>query len=283
MYLHTHQNNTKDLYSIIKKIARKSAKPERPVKDRNGGEIADEEGQKKRWIEHFQELLNRPAPVNPPKIPPAARDLPINCCAPTKDEIRSAIMQLKNGKSAGPDSIPAEELKADVMTSVELLYPLFCKIWEEEEVPSEWKEGYLIKLPKKGDLSSCSIYRGIMLLSIPGKVFNRILLNRMKDAVDPYLRDQQADFRKERSCTDQIATLRIILEQSLEWNSPLYVNFIDYEKAFDSVDRHTLWRLLRHHGVPEKITNIIRKSYEGMTCRIVHGRQLPMPLKYEPE
>ncbi|KAL6459686.1 hypothetical protein MHYP_G00314450 [Metynnis hypsauchen] len=122
------------------RIARKSAKPERPVKDRNGGEIADEEGQKKRWIEHFQELLNRPAPVNPPKIPPAARDLPINCCAPTKDEIRSAIMQLKNGKSAGPDSIPAEALKADAMTSVELLYPLFCKIWEEEEVPSEWKE-----------------------------------------------------------------------------------------------------------------------------------------------
>ena len=142
------------------------------------------------------------------------------------------------------------------------------------EVPTVWKEGYLVKLPKKGDRSSCSNYRGITLMSIPGKVFNRILLNRMKDAVDPHLRDQQAGFRKERSCTDQIATLRIILEQSLEWNSPLYVNFIDYEKALDSVDRQTLWRLLRHYGVPEKMTNINRKSYEGMTCRVVHGRQL---------
>jgi len=55
---------------------------------------------------------------------------------------------------------------------VELLYPLFNKIWEEEWVPTEWKESYLIKLPKKGDLSSCSNYRGITLLSIPGKVFN---------------------------------------------------------------------------------------------------------------
>jgi hypothetical protein len=64
------------------------------------------------------------------------------------------------------------------------------------------------------------------------------------------------------------------LEQSLEWNSPLYVNFIDYEKAFDSIDRQTLWKLLRHYGIPEKITNIIRNSYEGMTCRVVHGRQL---------
>ncbi|KAK7109158.1 hypothetical protein V1264_013249 [Littorina saxatilis] len=111
-------------------------------------------------------------------------------------------------------------------------------------------------------------------LKIAGKVFSRLLLNRLKDAVDPQLRDHQAGFRKDRSCTDQIATLRIILEQSQEWNSSLYVNFIDYEKAFDSVDRQSLWKLLRHHGVPEKITNIIRNSYEGLTCRVVHGCQL---------
>ena len=87
-----------------------------------------------------------------------------------------------------------------------------------------------------------------MLLSVPGKV-----LNRMKEVVDPKLRDQQADFRRNRSCANQIASLRIIVEQSLEWNSPLYINFIDYGKAFDSVDRETLWKLLRHYGVPEKI------------------------------
>ncbi|KAL3863347.1 hypothetical protein ACJMK2_005107, partial [Sinanodonta woodiana] len=217
-----HHGNTRDLYATIKKLSGKFAKPERPVKDRNGRAIPDEEGQKNRWVEHFQELLNRPAPANPPDVPPAESELPIECGAPTKEEIRSAIKHLKSGKSAGPDNIPAEALKADVETSVELLYPLFCKIWEDEEVPADWREGYLVKIPKKGDLSSCSNYRGITLLSIPGKVFNRILLNRMKEAVDPHLRDQQAGFRKERSCTDQIATLRIILEQSLEWNSPLY-------------------------------------------------------------
>ena len=128
--------------------------------------------------------------------------------------------------------------------------------------------------PKKVHLSSYSNYRGITLLSIPGKVFNRVLLNRMKDAIDPQLREQQAGFHKNRPCTDQIATLRIILEQSLEWTSPLYINFVEYEKAFDSVDRQTLWKLLGHYEIPEKITNIIRNSYERMTCRVVHGRQL---------
>ena len=80
---------------------------------------------------------------------------------------------------------------------------------------------------------------GITLLSTPGKVFNTVLLNRLKEAVDPHLRDYQA-------CAGQIVTLYIIREQSLEWISPLYVNFIDYEKAFDSVYQQCLSKLLRH-------------------------------------
>ena len=100
-----------------------------------------------------------------------------------------------------------------------------------------------------------------MLLSTPGKVLNRVLLESMKEAVDPKLRDQQAGFRRNRSCADQIASLRIIVEQSLEWNSPLYINFIDYENAFDSVDRETMWKVLRHYGVSKKIISLIRCTF----------------------
>ena len=142
---------------------------------------------------------------------------------------------------------------------------------ERNQVPTEWQEGYIIKLPKKGDLRDCSNYRGIMLLSVPGKVLNKVLLERMKEAVDPKLRDQQAGFHNNRSCTDQIASLRIIVEQSLEWNSPLYINFIDYKKAFDSVDRRALWKLLRHYGVSGKIVSIIKCIYEDMSCKVVHS------------
>ncbi|VDP65732.1 unnamed protein product [Schistosoma mattheei] len=66
-----------------------------------------------------------------------------------------------------------------------------------------WKEGHLIKIPKKGDLSKCENYRGITLLSVPGKVFNIVLLNRMKDSVDTQLQGQQAGFRKGRSLNNQ--------------------------------------------------------------------------------
>ena len=103
-------------------------------------------------------------------------------------------MSLKNGKAAGPDEIPAEAIKADMETATNVLYSLFSKIWEREEIPVEWKQGILIKLPQKGYLTDCSNYQGIMLLSVLGKVLNRILLKRIKKAVDPNLRDQQAGF-----------------------------------------------------------------------------------------
>lgn len=176
-----------------------------------------------RWAEHFEELLNRPTLANTPDISTAEEGLPIDCGKPTREEIRKAIKQLKNDKAAGTDEIPAEALKVDPEMLAEMLYGSFEKIWEEEEIPSEWKEGLLIKIPKKGDLGLRSNYRGITLLSVPGKVLNSHL-----GPVDHSLRDQQASFRPGRSCTDQITTLRIIVEQSIEWNSPLYVHFVNY-------------------------------------------------------
>lgn len=108
-------------------------------------------------------------------------------------------------------------------------------------------------------MSQCKNYRGIILLSVPGKILNRIILDRIKTTVDKNLRDQQAGFRRERSCIDQIAALHMIIEQSIEWNSSLYVNFIDFEKAFDSLDREILWKLLDHYVIPTKLITLIKK------------------------
>lgn len=131
--------NMKQLYDTTRKMSGKYSKPQRLVKDKEGNTIMTKEGQLNRWAEHFEELLNRPPPPNPPDIQPAETDLPISCDIPSREEIRKAVQKLKNGKAAGPDNIPAEALKADLDTTVGLLYPLFRKIWEEEEIPSNWK------------------------------------------------------------------------------------------------------------------------------------------------
>ena len=135
---------------------------------------------------------------------------------------------------------------------MEALHKMLNFAWEKEEIPDDWNRGLLVKLTRKGDLSRCGNWRGIMLLTIPSKVLTRVILNRMRVAVDEVLRDEQAGFRKDCSCTDQIATLRIIVEQSIEWSSPLYLLFMDFEKAFDSLDREAMWRILRHYGIPNK-------------------------------
>ncbi|VDP76842.1 unnamed protein product [Schistosoma curassoni] len=203
----------KQLYDTTKKLAGKYSKPERLVKNKEGRPITVIQQQRNRWVEYFEELLNNPAPMNPPVIEAAHTDLPIDVNPPTTEEIRMAIRRIKSGNAAGPDNIPAEALKSDIEITTNMLHLLFKKIWEEEHVPTDWKEGHLIKIPKKGDLSKCENYRGITLLSVPRKVLNGVLLNRMKDTVDAQLRDQQAGFRKDRSCTDRIATQQIIVDQ----------------------------------------------------------------------
>jgi len=173
--------------------------------------------------------------------------------------------------------IIAEILKGDVNTSTQMLYEIYAKVWEEETIPEGWKEGHLVKIPKKGDLANCDNYRGITMLSVPGKILSRIILQRLIDALDEILRDQQMDFRKNRSCTDHIATLRIIAEQSLEWNTSLFITFIDFKKAFNSVDHSTLWKILRHHGIPEKFIAIIQQSHYNSQIRVIHNRELTPP------
>nr|KAG5689438.1 hypothetical protein BaRGS_012260 [Batillaria attramentaria] len=274
------QRNMKRLYEITRTLSGKNNNPTRPVKDKNGQIITKEEDQRTRWAEHFKETLNRPPPPVPPDIPPAAQLLDISTNPPTKTEIIKAIKSLKSGKAAGPDGIPPEALKADIQTSTDMLHPLLRKIWESESVPQDWKKGHLVKLPKKGDLSSCSNWRGIMLLSIPGKVLTRIILERLKTALDKTLREEQAGFCNDRSCTDHIATMRIIIEQSLEWQTPMYSTFVDFQKAFDSVDREVIWKLMSHYGEAEK-TGLKINISKTEVMRVNHKQHDPIQLHQE--
>nr|KAG5688148.1 hypothetical protein BaRGS_028441 [Batillaria attramentaria] len=126
-------------------------------------------------------------------------------------------MTLRMGKLQGRTRYQQKPLSTTQRQPVNMLHSLFSKIWEKEEVPAQWKEGIVIKLPKKGDLRDCSNYRGI--------------------------------------------------------NAPVSARQ-DYEKAFDSVDREALWKLLRHYGVPGKIISLIQCTYQDMSCRIAHAGQL---------
>ena len=85
------------------------------------------------------------------------------------------------------------------------------------------------------------------------------------------IRVEQAGLRagRGRIFSDQIFSLRNIVEQCIEWNAPLFVNFIDFRKAFDSIHRDTLWAVMRHYGLPQKIVSLIKLFYERFECGVI--------------
>jgi hypothetical protein len=91
-----------------------------------------------------------------------------------------------------------------------MLYPLFLVIWNEELFPSDWKEGIIVMIPKKGHLGNCSNWWGITLLATVSKIFNKIILERIMEPLEKKIRKEQAGFHPNWSCIDQINTLRLI-------------------------------------------------------------------------
>ena len=152
---------------------------------------------------------------------------------------------------------------------VEWLWDIIDKCWLTEILPDDWKVAEIVPLYKsKGKRSECSNHRGISLLSVPGKVFASVILNRCKDSVDRVLREEQCGFRKSRGCADQLFALRQIIEKSMAFQLDISFCFIDFRAAFDSVDRDQMYQIMKHYGLPQKVINIIRNSYDGFKCRV---------------
>lgn len=173
-------------------------------------------------------------------------------------------MQNSN-KSAGLDKIHAELLKYGGPIVVAKLIDLNA-CWRMQAVPEDWQKGTIIKLPKKGNKMECTNWRGIILLSVLEKVFSTVLLRWLQAAINKRLREEQAGFRKGSSCSEQIFTLRNIIEQCLEYKYPLSINFIDFRKAFDSVHRESLWNILQLYGVPKKFIAVFQSLYNNSSC-----------------
>ena len=259
------------VYNITKKLSGKYTSQETPVKDKDGNILVlrTEQEQTMRWVQHFREVLNCPEPGDPANPPPAEDAHNIDTSPPTHEEVKCAIQAMKGGKAAGIDAIHAEMLKADLTTSTKVLTELFRNICDKEIIPDDWDKGLIVKLPKKGNLQNCDNWRGITLLSIPSKVFCRILLSRIESVVDQNLRQEQAGFRRERGCRDQIFALKNIIEQCVEWNAPLHINFHRLPESFCCLHRGTLWKIVRAYGIPPKIVTLMGLFYRHFECSVI--------------
>lgn len=205
-----------------------------------------------RWKEYFEDILNNDQtnlPTNDIEIPDIAIE---NAEVAENDQIEmeeviEAIQWLKRGKAAGHDSLTSEMIKNMQENGMEVLTRLFNRIWNEQKIPEEWEIGILLPIHKKGDNRVCNNYRGITLLSVMLKTYERILEKRLQSIIEIQLEEPQSGFRKGRGIQDHIFTLKQIIEKNP--NSKIHVAFIDIEKAFDSIPRNEIWNSLRKRNV----------------------------------
>ena len=222
----------------------------------------------KLWYTHFSNLLGSPPQISEEDTPIlTVRDaLDISEEPFSLDEFLQAKKAIRCGKACGEDGITPEFLKYAGLD--DLVLGFVNKAFSDSQIPERWATLVIVPVPKSGDLSNPNNYRGISLISLVLKLYNRMIMNRIRPVLDPLLRNSQNGFRKKRTTVGQIVALRRLLEGVRTNNLSCVLTFIDFKKAFDTIHRGKLMEILRAYGVPEKIVSAIAATYAQTWAKI---------------
>ena len=155
-------------------------------------------------------------------------------------EVKGALGSITMSRSSGGDGIPVELFQFLKDDAVKVLHSVCQQIWKAQQRPQDWKKSAFVPIPKKGNAKECSNYHTIVLISHASQVILKILQARLQQYMNHELPDVQAGFRKDRGTRDQIANIHRIITKAREFQKNIYFCFIDYAKAFDSVDYNKL-------------------------------------------
>ena len=187
----------------------------------------------------------------------------------TSSEVIKAALKLKKGKAPGVDGIRNEMLKEGISVLAPSLAALFNVILKQGNFPSAWRLSTLTVLHKKGDKSLPTNYRGIAVSSNLSKLFCLVLFNRLdsftnENAIIP---PNQIGFKKGARTSDHILVLKTLIDKYINRarKSNLYICFIDFSKAFDTVWRNALLYKLAQIGIGGQFLNIIHNMYSSVS------------------
>ena len=222
----------------------------------------------KLWHTHFSKLLGSPPTISDPEVPiqTVFCNLEISEEPFSEDEFDKAKKSLRCGKASGEDGITPEFLKYAGLDKEILGF--VNNALTGDHFPEKWKTLIIVPVPKSGDLSKTDNYRGISLISLVLKLYNRLILNRLRPVIDPMLRSNQNGFRQKRTTIGQILALRRLLEGAKDKNLSCIMTFIDFRKAFDSIHRGKLMDILRAYGIPEKMVTAIAATYSETWAKV---------------
>ena len=182
----------------------------------------------------------------------------------TNTELLNAIMHQKNNKSPGIDNLIVETLKISFDIISPFLLKLFNRLFSNGEYPKAWGEGIIVPIFKGGDKDDAHNYRGITLINILSKIYSQVLHNRLTNWSDREnkISNNQFGFQKGKSTVDCIFIFSSIISKTLSTGNKLYCAFLDYEKAFDKIDRSLLWHKLLAENVSSKLVKALKSMYD---------------------
>ena len=193
----------------------------------------------------------------------------------TETEVKDIIRSLKTKKAHGLDLIINEFFKTAPDSLIRIITKLFNLILETGIIPSDWSLGVIKPIYKnKGNKEDPNNYRGITILSCFGKLFTCVLNKRLGSFIEQFhiLGPEQTGFRKGYSTLDNVFTLYGIIDILLSKHKRLYCGFLDYEKAFDKIDRAFLWHKILEENINGKIINVIKNMYaSAKSCVMVNN------------
>ena len=223
----------------------------------------------KNWFSHFKKLLGKPAvdEQETEDLDAVFDNLGIDDKNFTIEELKAAKKSLREGKQCGPDNIPPEVPKQCDLDDIILKFA--NNLIENQSKPKQWSEIDMIPIPKSGDLSNTQNYRGISLTSVIAKIVNKMILNRLQEKLDGKLRPNQNGFRPGRSTTSHILALRRVIEGVKSHNRKAIILYVDFRKAFDSIHRGKMFKILKAYGIPPRLLNAIITMYKNTKARIV--------------
>lgn len=270
--------NTSKVYEKVRSLSGNFNKKVLQLKNKDGELTADTKIMLHIYKEYFSDLLNVTNinilnDMEPPEI------LPINTEKFTLKELNEVIRYLKSNKAPGIDQIRNEEIKYGGLACKKEILDICNKIYETNEAPWQMTTNKIIPIYKKGDPAEPSNYRGISLLSTITKIYNKLLLDRIYDKVNEKLAQSQRGFRRNSSTIQAINTLRRILEGHYKKDIPIVLTFVDFSKAFDSINREAMWKILAYYGIPDKIIKAIKTMYNNSYSRISYNGQLSEKFK----
>ena len=237
-----------------------------PLKSKDGNStLTQPEDIQARWCEYYTEFFNRYPIVEESVLDLFEQREPIVSLheVPSWNEINISVKQINTNKVSGMDGIPAEILKFGGDKMIDIL-ELIIRDVKEIEARQDWRDAILCHCIRGGPSRTVGI-----LLSNVAKVFSRIILNRLIGAiVNNALPESQCGFRANRVTVDMIFCVRQLQEKCREQNLPLYHCFLDFLKAFHTVNRSTLWKILLKLGCPEKFVYLIRSLHDRIKDRV---------------